>query len=49
LGTVQEVRPCPKNGNKPQEGVFNSTVAFGGFNSKMGREPFDLEIVEEFA
>jgi hypothetical protein len=48
LGTVQEVRPCPKNGGKRQEGVFNSTVAFGEFNKKMARDPFDLEIVEEF-
>lgn len=48
LGTVQESRPCPKNGGKVQDGVFNSTVAYEQFMAAMGLQPFDLEIVEEF-
>jgi hypothetical protein len=48
LGTVVDTRPCEKNRNKPQLGVFNSTAAYGIFMEKMSKNPFDLEIIEEF-
>jgi hypothetical protein len=49
LGTIVEQRPCTKNSNKIQWGVFNSVMAYNLFMQEMGNSPFDLEVTEEFA